>query len=203
MSIFQVKDWDVPSGPVMDGSKNLKKRKRPQHDTKDLEVAETNVNELMKIVEKGTLNAKSQKKKQRQGHEKDGEVASSLSNQPRAKKHDKKKGKAAKYDKPDTPSSSPNKPIKNADSNADSSVETTTTISQVNRNKKKEGNKPKGKAAEPTERLTSLQVNMKGSLEGARFRYVKNYMNVLQLIQRLQDLSTKSYIPQIVPKVIN
>ena len=187
----------------MDGSKNLKKRKRPQHDTKDLEVAETNVNELMKIVEKGTLNAKSQKKKQRQGYEKDGEVASSLSNQPRAKKHDKKKGKAAKYDKPDTPSSSPNKPIKNADSNADSSVETTTTISQVNRNKKKEGNKPKDKAAEPTERLTSLQVNMKGSLEGARFRYVKNYMNVLQLIQRLQDLSTKSYIPQIVPKVIN
>lgn len=155
MSIFQVKDWDVPSRPVASDSKAPRKRKRSASEAADLDVAEQNVNKLMKIVKKGTSGTKAPGRKKHPSTSMDG------SKELRSVKRTGafKRNKALRG-----PKEEKQELIKNKSKNA------------LNANSPKSDGKKQNvvtNRSNPSpsfEKLTSLQASMKDTLEGARFR---------------------------------
>jgi ribosomal RNA-processing protein 8 len=167
MSLFEVPGWSVPATPVQSSSSKKRKRSEPETDAK-VQSATINVERL--IAKLGQGDSGQTKKKANKG-----------------------KGKATVYASPDRPQEKSPKPQKKAwtadeaQSHKDSSrLAAVAGASRKGKNKKSKGKeKPQqpAKPAEPLKKqgtlkeqaspakgLTTLQANMKHSLDGARFR---------------------------------
>ncbi|KIJ56747.1 hypothetical protein M422DRAFT_22901 [Sphaerobolus stellatus SS14] len=166
MSLFEVKGWDVPSGPVASGPRTSKKRKRPQADNKDLTAAETNINTLMAIVEKGTHESNPKSKKPKND--------SNAKNSSNVSKKDQNKDKVITKQVAD--SSSPSKSKRSKKEKKKEKPAGTAQNEKGNVNKQDKKEKPKNTTEKADKQLTSLQASMKGSLDGARFRFINEVL---------------------------
>ncbi|KAF8529078.1 methyltransferase-domain-containing protein [Hysterangium stoloniferum] len=170
MSLFQVKDWDVPSQTVVTTSQTSRKRKRPavQAEANNVHSAQINIDSLMHMVDKGgfKLDAKTRPKKTKKQGRKHNDsllVAGTRTAGPKRIQPVEKaapslnRAEAVGSPKDTTPSNR----AKNKDSH---SAPPTNAVSSK---KHKKLANPKSNVVG----LTSLQSSMKDNLDGARFRH--------------------------------
>lgn len=168
MSLFEVKDWDVPSPAGMASSvpKSSKKRKRPANDAGKIHSAQVNVEKLMRKVETGGFRSRNEQKKgRRKGRTEDTYMLNTASNpgaklQTRGQTKDKNSETEVKLASNNANPPHP-KRAKKKSSRTQSPIDDALSLRQK---------KNLNRATEPSTGLTSLQASMKDNLEGARFR---------------------------------
>jgi len=165
-ALFEVPGWSVPSKPVSDPSQNHKKRKRGQSGQTDkIQAASTNIEKLIeKLGSKSDAAEGQPKKKQKaRGNSK----PSTSSPKPGSSLQSKRKPRVVEENET-RPLSMPqdgDKAIFGKKKQKQRRESTGHDASEVGSSKKaKTGASDKG--------LTSLQENMKSSLDGARFRWI-------------------------------
>ncbi|KAI0770743.1 methyltransferase-domain-containing protein [Irpex lacteus] len=190
MALFEVPGWSIPDAPVSLSSSTSRKRKRPADAEAELPTSSTKLHSAVKNMEKlmasleedDAATSKAQKKrKQRKGGDREGSEQNrreSVSEaRPKQKGQQKQEGnrtgkKRADMDTPEsstkktsaTPTKKPKKD-KGKNDKSQPPADSQPTTSSANGSSKAKGKKK-------AEGLTSLQADMKNSLDGAKFRWI-------------------------------
>jgi len=190
MALFEVPGWSIPSAPIVDPAKRSRKRKRPSgsDETQTIRSAKVNVEKLMKrLKDDGTTvpeNGKKEKKKKKKG------TSSRIKSlPPKTKDKDAKDSRPCSSKGKERPTT---KDLQRAPSPiADEASHPTASHQHEKKRRKKrktiDPSLPVHVSTEasirvpslPSPGLTTLQNNMKNSLEGARFRCVNLRTHVL------------------------
>ncbi len=189
MALFEVPGWSIPEAPVSLSSSNSRKRKRPADAEAEVPTSSTKLHSAVKNVEKlmaslegdGEAVSKTQRKRgQRKGGDREGgeqkRKESARDARPNKQKGERKREgngtgkKRAEIGTPETSAKKANatptkkpKKDKGKDEKSQTPADLRPTTSSVNGSSKAKGKKK-------AEGLTSLQADMKNSLDGAKFR---------------------------------
>ena len=183
MSLFEVKGWDVApqAGMVGSTSQPSKKRKRLANDLDKVQLAQVNVEKLMRKVEKGDIWSRNEQKKERRNGQRAKGIDSIRTSddhgtklpgkEARVKARTKKsrKGEMRSMDKNSSNTINP-PPSKRAKKKGSGISSPSRLQHATNDAPSPEHKRKRVQSTEPSIGLTSLQASMKGSLDGARFR---------------------------------
>ncbi|EGO01861.1 hypothetical protein SERLA73DRAFT_177408 [Serpula lacrymans var. lacrymans S7.3] len=168
MALFEVPGWSLPSAPVTSSSQSTsKKRKRPADDGHKLESATVNLDKLMKTLEgKDSVSSQASKKKKKTQKANVGGKQSRPSKESNMKQSSPVAKSTARQDIPHNPDKDSRKGKKNKNkSKPDVTVPP-----------KKPSTKIDVSLSHDDSSLTTLQKGMKGSLDGARFRWINELL---------------------------
>ncbi|KAI0761705.1 methyltransferase-domain-containing protein [Irpex lacteus] len=191
MALFEVPGWSIPEAPVSLSSSNSRKRKRPADAEAEVPTSSTKLHSAVKNVEKlmaslednGEATSKTQKnRRQRKGRDREeGEQKRkefAREARPNKQKGERKRegnGTGKKHAEMGTPESSAKKTNatptkkpkkdKGKDEKSQPPADSQPATSSANGSSRAQGKKK-------AEGLTSLQADMKNSLDGAKFRWI-------------------------------
>jgi ribosomal RNA-processing protein 8 len=190
MSLFEVKGWEVPHRTGIAGSPSQpsKKRKRPGNDAGKVQSAQVNVEKLMRKVEKGAFGSRNEQKKKRRNGQRteDLQVRSigssddhrTISRETKSRvkaRAQSKKGEGMVESVVEEPSNTANPPPKRVKKKGSGMPTASRLPHAIDDGSSPSHKKKLARLRQPSGGLTSLQVSMKDTLDGARFRCRQTY----------------------------
>ncbi|KAF8591469.1 hypothetical protein K439DRAFT_1626864 [Ramaria rubella] len=183
MSLFEVKGWEVPSQTTLSRPYPPKKRKRPAIDGERVQSAQLNVEKLIQKVDKGSRFELRNRLKMRRKDKHRSQFSPGRETFDRTESEDNPCLKPQSHDEilhEDNPESgSTSKEPKFRPSKRTKGIESA-VLSPPLTQQPASDHAPFPKKAktnmEPFKGLTSLQASMKGSLDGARFRWINEVL---------------------------
>ncbi|KAL4075992.1 methyltransferase-domain-containing protein [Scleroderma yunnanense] len=161
MALFQVPGWSVPSAPVPVHATSKKRKRRASQSPDDLQSAQANLEKLVKILGDNSSKGDSRRSKKKSSGKAESQQNDVDGGRSQARKGDPPTPKAPSSKDTSGASKKRNKKQK---ASKNSSSATASGLS---------GSTPKASGfAHGNSGLTSMQKNMKESLDGARFRLI-------------------------------